>query len=145
MANPNTWNVQTNGHTGDIDVAFVVIPITPAPPGLVTPTPPTPLPTPPGTQYIFFRALATAAIHFITIENDGPSAMSVWVDAPIQNPPSNVPPNFVLQKGQSITAVAGASVVVRAVALPRAKGKYVVSWCCPPSITIGQEARTTTT
>ena len=133
MAKPNQWNVTTDGHRGDIVVHFVDVPPPPVPP---PPLAPPVTVVPPGIyQVIFFRSVAVPANdgerHYITIENEGPSDMRVWVDSDFHPEAAGVLPQLVLAPGQSGSVSAARLALVRPASAPKVKGNYVFSWCCP--------------
>ncbi len=133
MAKPNQWNLTTDGHRGDIVVQFVDVPPPPVPP---PPIPPPVTVVPPGIyQVVFLRSVVVPTNegerHYITIENDGPSDMRVWVDAGLHPEAVGVLPQLVLAPGQSDSVSAANLVLVRPASPPKVKGSYVFSWCCP--------------
>lgn len=130
----NKCNVAAEGHCGDIAVTAEAYQV------IYLQSPAVTLPT------IF------GARQYITIHNEGPSALLIWIDTmpsnsiqlggglagpplpgslPIMDPQAaGVAPNIVLLPKQSVTVAVASVVLVRAVN-GYAKGCYVISWCCP--------------
>lgn len=109
-------------------------------------------------QVIYLQSAAVtlptifAARQYVTIHNDGPSVMQIWIDTmPSQSiqlgnglagPPiasslpnmdpaaSGIAPNVTLRPGQSVTLAVTSVLLVRALQ-GNLTGCYVISWCCP--------------
>lgn len=136
MAKPNLWFLRTEGHRGDIRIAFIGLPPSSVP---SVPIPPQSSGVPAGLyQVIYFRSPiavdpppAVWGLNIVTVENDGPSDMRVWVDSNLHPQASGLQPDLILTKGQSATVNGARLVLVRPAAPPGVKGGYVISWCCP--------------
>jgi len=108
------WYATTEGHVGDINIK----------------TPP------PGSEdspyQVIFRSLVPTGPNYITINNDGPADLKVWIDAPLNPEEIGIEPSLIIKRGQSSSVAATTSVLMRPTyTVMPTQGDYVLSWCCP--------------
>lgn len=108
------WYATTEGHVGDINIK----------------TPPSGSDDSP--YQVIFRSLAPTGPNYITINNDGPADLKVWIDTPFNPEEIDIQPSFVIKPGQSSSVAATTCVLVKPMytTMPT-RGDYVLSWCCP--------------
>ena len=110
VGKPEKWEIVAHGHSGEINARSTHY------------------------QILYFKSnsmiIPPPPEMIITIENDGPSDLCVWVDKGLNPPDEDL--DLIIEKGQSSTVSAVSAVVVRTPS-SSAKGNFVVSWCCPPS------------
>ncbi len=114
LPSPPRWYATTEGHVGDINIK----------------TPPSGSDESP--YQVIFRSLVPTGPNYITINNDGPADLKVWIDAPLNPEEIGIQPSLIIKKGQSSSVAATISVLVRPkyTVMPT-QGDYVLSWCCP--------------
>ena len=102
------WYATAEGHVGDIYISE-------------------------GYQVIFCSSMISGP-NYITINNDGPMALCVWIDPGSFKPEeNNISESFIIKPGQSSSVVAMSLLLVKE-EYPSARptrGDYVLSWCCP--------------
>ncbi len=117
-----------------------------------------------GFEVIYLQSQAATlptifgARQYITIDNEGPGLLGVWIDSipsnsiqlggglagpPVPGSQPNltpaVPADFTLQPNQSATVAVESVVLVRAAA-GTTNGHYVISWCCPTGLNLSIQA-----
>ncbi|HOO53336.1 MAG TPA: hypothetical protein PLY09_11205 [Methanothrix sp.] len=117
VGKPDKWEIVAHGHSGEIDAKST------------------------SYQILYFKSnsmMIPPPEMIITIENDGPSDLQVWVDRsyttgldPLGETPP-IMPDLIIKKDQSSSVSAVFVVLVRTPS-SSAKGNFVISWCCPPS------------
>jgi hypothetical protein len=108
------WYATAEGHVGDINIK----------------TPPTGSDDSP--YQVIFRSLSPTGPNYITINNDGPADLKVWIDTPFNPEEIGIQPSFVIKPGQSSSVVATTCLLVKPMYTARPTlGDYVLSWCCP--------------
>lgn len=113
VGKPEKWEILAHGHSGEIDAKSTYY------------------------QILYLKTnsmIVPPPEMIITIENDGPADLQVWVDRGLdplgETPP--ILPDLIIRKDQSSSVSAVFAVLVRTPS-SSAKGNFVVSWCCPPS------------
>ena len=83
---------------------------------------------------VIFSSSMLSGPNYITINNDGPADLKVWVDpASFKPEENNMSESFIIQPGQSSSVIAYRLLLVKPEYSPRwpTLGDYVLSWCCP--------------